>query len=56
MEDEKENMFGEWFKDFYPKACAAISTLERLGYLYYGGTLWKPPLGNKYKFKEDKSE
>ena len=45
----KPDDFGEWFKEFYPKAQAAIDTLSNLGYIYYGGVLWKPPLGTKYK-------
>lgn len=28
-----------------PKAAAAIKTLERMGYTYHGGELWKPPPG-----------
>lgn len=26
---------------------AAVATLERLGYTYHGGELWKPPLGKR---------
>ena len=48
---EEDAVFGTWFKSFYPKAQAAIATLDRLGYIYYGGVLWKPPLGNKHKEK-----
>ena len=32
------------------KNTAAIATLERMGYTYHGGELWKPPLGKAPDF------
>ena len=31
---------------------AARATLNRLGYRWYGGQLWKPPLGPAHAFKD----
>ena len=36
--------------DTCSKNTAAIATLERMGYTYHGGELWKPPLGKALDF------
>lgn len=33
---------------------SAIKTLDKLGYTYHGGELWKPPIGEVPKFAETK--
>lgn len=36
-----------------PIAVAAFCTLDRLGYTYRGGELWKPPLGDLVTLSRD---
>lgn len=38
---------------FERKATAATATLERLGYTYNGGVLWRPPLGETPDYVKD---